>query len=264
MIQHPSHADRLSLNVSTRKPDQQRRRSTDPVPPIQQPFNHEPVSRQPPPDFWCSITYFELDVQVGEPFKATNDFIAVDGYFEQNDKSRFCVGALTNVQRKEVSETTRLYIGKGVTLELVGEGDVYLHCLSRHAVFIESQYLDWKNKRTDVVHKFISGVREKVFDLRQCTRQMQERIQNVNETVTNNVINGGHLAPALSHASAASGFGIDDLRKLCMFRFSFVKGYGKDSYYKNRKTITETPCWIQVQLHRGLQVLDELLKAKTP
>ena len=246
-------------------PDQQRRRSTDPIQsPIQQPFNHEPISRQPPPENWCSITYHELDVQVGEPFKATNDFIAVDGYFEQNDKSRFCVGALSNVQRKEVSETTRLYIGKGVTLELEGEGDVYLHCLSRHAVFIESQYLDWKNKRTDVVHKFCPGVREKVFDLRQCTQRMQERIQNVNETVTNNVINGGHLAPALSHASAASGFGIDDLRKLCMFRFSFVKGYGKDEKYKNRNTITETPCWIQVQLHRGLQVLDELLKAKTP
>ena len=92
---------------------------------------------------------------------------------------------------------------------------------------------------------------------------MKERIRNVNENVTNsaNLINGGNLAPALSHASAASGFGIDDLRKLCTFRFSFVKGYGPD--YKNRKTITETPCWIQVQLNRGLQVLDELLKAKS-
>ena len=71
---------------------------------------------------------------------------------------------------------------------------------------------------------------------------------------------GGHLAPAISHATAAAGIGIDDLRKLCMFRFSFVKGYGPD--YKNRKSITETPCWVQVQLHRGLQILDELLKAK--
>ena len=217
------------------------------------------MSRQPKPDHWCSITYYELDVPVGEPFKATVDFISIDGYTD-NDKKRFCLGALTNVQRKEVSEVTRLYIGKGVTLELIGEGDVYLHCLSRHAVFIESQYLDWKSKRTDVVHKFPQGAREKVFDLRQCTRQMQERIQNVNEVTANNVIKGGHLAPALSHASAASGFGIDDLRKLCMFRFSFVKGYGPD--YKNRKSITETPCWVQVQLHRGLQILDELLKAK--
>ena len=72
--------------------------------------------------------------------------------------------------------------------------------------------------------------------------------------------NGGHLAPALSHASAASGVGIDDLRKLCTFRLSFVKGYGPD--YKNRKSIVETPCWIQVQFHRGLQVLDELLQSK--
>ena len=38
----------------------------------------------------------------------------------------------------------------------------------------------------------------------------------------------------------------------------FIIGYGPD--YKNRKTIVDTPCWIQVQLHRGLQVLDEILR----
>ena len=128
--------------------------------------SNEPVSRQPPPDHWCSITYFELDVQVGEPFKAKQSLITVDGYVEQNDDKRFCVGGLSNVQRKECSEITRLHIGKGVTLEKVGEGDIFLHCLSRQAVFIQSHYLDWKNNRNEVVHKFLPGVREKVFDLR--------------------------------------------------------------------------------------------------
>ena len=42
-----------------------------------------------------------------------------------------------------------------------------------------------------------------------------------------------------------------------LLTFSIV-GYGPD--YKNRKTIVDTPCWIQVQLHRGLQVLDEILR----
>ena len=39
---------------------------------------------------------------------------------------------------------------------------------------------------------------------------------------------------------------------------SLFIGYGPD--YKNRKSIVDTPCWIQVQLHRGLQVLDEILR----
>ena len=65
------------------------------------------------------------------------------------------------------------------------------------------------------------------------------------------------MAPALSHANAASGIGIDDLRKWCSFRLSFIKGYGPD--YAQRRNITDCPCWIQVQLHRGLQVLDEIL-----
>ena len=69
--------------------------------------------------------------------------------------------------------------------------------------------------------------------------------------------NGGHLAPALSHANAASGIGIDDLRKWCSFSLSFVKGFGPD--YAQRRQIIDCPCWIQVQLHRGLQVLDEIL-----
>ena len=43
-----------------------------------------------------------------------------------------------------------------------------------------------------------------------------------------------------------------------MLRLSFVKGWGPD--YK-RKSIKQTPCWIEVQLHRPLQLLDLLLQA---
>lgn len=56
--------------------------------------------------------------------------------------------------------------------------------------------------------------------------------------------------------SAAAGIGVDDLRRLCILRLSFVKGWGPDY---PRQSIKETPCWVEVHLHRALQLLDEVL-----
>ena len=49
----------------------------------------------------------------------------------------------------------RLYIGKGVMLDVCGEGDVWLRCLSNHSVFVMSYYLDREAGRApgDTVHK---------------------------------------------------------------------------------------------------------------
>ena len=118
---------------------------------------------------------------MGKTFKAPSrgcTLVTVDGYTEQNDKTRFCLGALSNVQRKDVSEITRLHIGQGVQLELEGEGDVWLYCISKYAVFVQSHYLDWKAGRQDeVVHKIHPGhPRVKVFDLNQCNLQMKHRV----------------------------------------------------------------------------------------
>ena len=35
----------------------------------------------------------------------------------------------------------RLLIGKGVQLDLWGEGDVWLHCLSNQSVYVQSHFL---------------------------------------------------------------------------------------------------------------------------
>lgn len=60
---------------------------------------------------------------------------------------------------------------------------------------------------------------------------------------------GGGLGPTPSGPSlmATAGVGVDDLRRLCMLRLSFVKGWGPDY---PRRSIKETPCWIEIQLHR--------------
>jgi mothers against decapentaplegic homolog 4 len=140
------------------------------------------LSRQPAPEYWCSIAYFELDTQVGETFKvpSSRPNVTIDGYVDPSGGNRFCLGALSNVHRTEQSERARLHIGKGVQLDLRGEGDVWLRCLSDNSVFVQSYYLDREAGRTpgDAVHKIYPSACIKVFDLQQCHRQMQSLAAN--------------------------------------------------------------------------------------
>lgn len=227
------------------------------------------LSSQPAPEYWCSVAYFELDTQVGETFKVPSSCpnVTVDGYVDPSGGNRFCLGALSNVHRTEQSEKARLHIGKGVQLDLRGEGDVWLRCLSDHSVFVQSYYLDREAGRApgDAVHKIYPSAYIKVFDLRQCHRQMQQQAATAQAAAAAQAaavaghIPGPHsvggIAPAIS-LSAAAGIGVDDLRRLCILRLSFVKGWGPDY---PRQSIKETPCWIEVHLHRALQLLDEVL-----
>uniref|UniRef100_S4RYR9 Mothers against decapentaplegic homolog n=2 Tax=Petromyzon marinus TaxID=7757 RepID=S4RYR9_PETMA len=228
-----------------------------------------PLSTHPGPEFWCSIAYFEMDVQVGETFKVPSScpIVTVDGYVDPSGGDRFCLGQLSNVHRTDASEKARLHIGKGVQLECRGEGDVWVRCLSDHAVFVQSYYLDREAGRApgDAVHKIYPGAYIKVFDLRQCHRQMQQQAATAQAAaaaqaaaVAGNIPGPGSvggIAPAIS-LSAAAGIGVDDLRRLCILRMSFVKGWGPDY---PRHSIKETPCWIEIHLHRALQLLDEVL-----
>lgn len=58
----------------------------------------------------------------------------------------------------------RLHIGKGIQLECRGEGDVWVRCLSDHAVFVQSYYLDREAGRApgDAVHKIYPSAYIKV------------------------------------------------------------------------------------------------------
>ncbi|XP_053302382.1 mothers against decapentaplegic homolog 4 isoform X3 [Pleuronectes platessa] len=248
-------------------------------PPLHHPNHHwsqhhtsnsfAPVANHPGPEFWCSISYFEMDVQVGEMFKVPSScpVVTVDGYVDPSGGDRFCLGQLSNVHRTDASERARLHIGKGVQLECRGEGDVWMRCMSDHAVFVQSYYLDREAGRApgDAVHKIYPGAYIKVFDLRQCHRQMQQQAATAQAAaaaqaaaVAGNIPGPGSvggIAPAVS-LSAAAGIGVDDLRRLCILRLSFVKGWGPDY---PRQSIKHTPCWVEVHLHRALQLLDEVL-----
>lgn len=226
-----------------------------------------PLTSQPFPEYWCTIAYFELDQQVGEIYKVHSSCksCTVDGYTDPNSTSRFCLGQLSNVHRTDASDHARVHIGKGIQLDLVGEGDVWLRCLSDHSVFVLSYYLDREAGRQpyEAVHKIYPTAGIKVFDIRLCYAEMKSQANAAIMAAQQQAaaVQGKLAQPSGStswNVAALAGLGVDDLRKLCVLRVSFVKGFGPDYA---RKSIKETPCWIEVQLNRPLQLLDEVLQS---
>uniref|UniRef100_A0A1I7T0H3 Dwarfin sma n=1 Tax=Caenorhabditis tropicalis TaxID=1561998 RepID=A0A1I7T0H3_9PELO len=217
-----------------------------------------------PLDNWCSIIYYELDTQIGETFKVSaldHGKVVVDGGMDPHgeNEGRFCLGALSNVHRTEASEKARTHIGGGVVLTAHADGNVSI--TSNCKIFVRSGYLDYTqgSEYSSKAHRFTPNETNfTIFDIRWAYMQMLRRSESSNEAVRAQAAAVAGYAPMSIMPAIMPDSGVDRMRRdFCTIAISFVKAWG-DVY--QRKTIKETPCWIEVTLHRPLQLLDQLLK----
>ena len=213
---------------STTMQTDQRQLFPEPTPPDGQFIGYsEPVC-------WCTVTYHEMTTRVGHAFHASQREFVVDGFTDPLSSERFCLGCLSSIyDRDPVTKRTRMHIGKGVKLSYTG-ADVFAECLSDcQAIFVQSpncnsRYRDWQKA---AVCKVPPGSNLNIFN----NREFAEL-----------------LARSVYHGFEA----VQELTQMCTVRMSFVKGWGQ---LYGRKTVTSTPCWIEIQLNGPLQWLDKVL-----
>lgn len=141
------------------------------------------------------------------------------------------------------------------------EGDIFLENLSEYSVFMSSPFLDEESNRSvgNAVHKIYPGAQLQVFDLIKTHEMMKKKAAQARLDAMEQVkaVVGPGYVPGNENDANGAAVGVDELRRLCILSMSFVKGWGLDY---PRSSMKDCPCWIEVHLHRALQVLDDVLQ----
>ncbi|ETN68971.1 MH2 domain protein [Necator americanus] len=195
---------------------------------------------------WGCFVYYEREVQIGL-LQVKHSDMYIDGGFGQAS-NRYCLGRENNPLREQDCHLVRQTIGDGIRLSFKENGDVWVQVYTGRAIFVHSHYLDRESGRGtgDVVHK--------IFDLNNAKailRQHMLACQTAKEYLA------GQRTPMddLFHMYKKDKLdeeakkGADDMKRFCVARISFVKGWGPDY---NRKSISECPCWIEVKMNSRL------------
>ncbi|VDO25908.1 unnamed protein product, partial [Haemonchus placei] len=198
-------------------------------------------------DLKCdSVSSFVSELQV------KHSDMYIDGGFGQAS-NRYCLGRENNPLREHYCHLVRQTIGDGIRLSFKENGDVWVQVYTRRAIFVHSHYLDRESGRStgDVVHKVYPGAKIKIFDLNNAKailRQHMVACQMAKEYLAGQKTPMDDLFRMYKKDKLDEVSATDDMKRFCVARISFVKGWGPDY---SRKSISECPCWIEVKMNRA-------------
>ncbi|RCN33199.1 MH2 domain protein [Ancylostoma caninum] len=201
---------------------------------------------------WGCFVYYEREVQIGR-LQVKHSDMYIDGGFGQAS-NRYCLGRENNPLREQDCHLVRQTIGDGIRLSFKENGDVWVQVYTGRAIFVHSHYLDRESGRStgDVVHKVYPGAKIKIFDLNNAKvilRQHMVACQMAKEYLAGQKTPMDDLFRMYKKdkLDEEAKKGADDMKRFCVARISFVKGWGPDY---SRKSISECPCWIEVKMNR--------------
>ncbi|VDP04598.1 unnamed protein product [Heligmosomoides polygyrus] len=206
---------------------------------------------------WGCFVYYEKEVQIGR-LQVKHSDMYIDGGFGQAS-NRYCLGRENNPLREQYCHLVRQTIGDGIRLSFKENGDVWVQVYTRRAIFVHSHYLDRESGRStgDVVHKVYPGAKIKIFDLNNAKailRQHMVACQMAKEYLAGQKTPMDDLFRMYKKdkLDEEAKKGADDMKRFCVARISFLKGWGPDY---SRKSISECPCWIEVKMNRYVALL---------
>ncbi|CAD5226126.1 unnamed protein product [Bursaphelenchus xylophilus] len=191
------------------------------------------LMEEEPSPFWCQMYYYQFDYKLNSYRAYTNEII-IDGLCTPANSTRFSLGIKGCVGGNEVAEKARRQIGDGCRLTRRGP-EVYLQCLTDSPLFLQCP----------LYAVSIGDDQATVYRLAQ-----PQVIQIFNDTRFEEL-----LDIYLKNNSTYKQ--LRDLQNMCHVRISFVKGWG--SSYR-RRTVTTTPCWVEMYMVHPLERLDECMR----
>jgi len=184
--------------------------------------------------FWCQIYFYQFDHRL-ESFKGYGNEVIVDGLCAPSDSSRFCLGIKGSIIANPVVETARRQIGDGCKLYMEGE-DIHVQCLSDSPIFIQCPlYAASAGDHLATVYR-------------------------LSKLQTLCIFNNAKFNELLLQYKQKPYMVLFSLQNMAHIRISFVKGWGE--CYR-RRTVTSTPCWVEIFLTDALERLDRALTEST-
>ena len=231
------------------------------------------------PEFWCSISYWELNTRIGDIFQASQPSIYVDGFTNPNSPERFCLGFLSNVNRDLQVERTRRSIGELPSSLYFTYLVNYCNfvCNQKNLEFVVAKVFHLKLALTNGVIRCSTGHGLRIYHIGphvyvECMSDAFIYVQSVShnrtfgfpdtkvEKVPKNanlkIFNNEEFYKELERRVALGFDAVYQLKELCTIRISFGKGWGPGF---RLQAVTAAPCWIELHLKGPLQWLDRIL-----